>query len=179
MGGRLACRCVCALSTFRRHTTLSTAPFLADTSPLRSATPVDQFLERMRACVRSHNGDSSEGFNVEQGLRQGGVLSPLLINIFFAAVVLVALQRISGDPDTTGFSGFPVGISSCIRKPLTQQPLLTSLIIDTKGQGRLNVFLWVCKLTFICPLKFRVTILINLLTVGNEQSFGQDQQQTC
>ena len=51
----------------------------------------------MRACVRNDDGRCSEWFKVGQGFRQGYVLSPLLFNIFFAAVLLVALERFSKD----------------------------------------------------------------------------------
>ena len=60
---------------------------------------VRQFHEGMRACLRYDNGDCLGDFNVEQGLRQGCVLFPLLVNIFFAASLLAALQMFSEDPD--------------------------------------------------------------------------------
>ena len=67
--------------------------------PRRLIAVIRQFHEGMRACVRNDNGVCSEEFSVEQGIRQGCVLSPLLFNIFFAAVLLVALQRFSEDLD--------------------------------------------------------------------------------
>ena len=58
---------------------------------------IQQIDHGMRACVRPDNGVCSGCFEVEQGPPQIYVLSPLLFNTFFAAVLTVVLQRFSGD----------------------------------------------------------------------------------
>ena len=58
---------------------------------------IRQFHDGMRACVRLDDRVCSRWFAVEQGLRQGCVLAPLLFNIFFAAVINVAFTRFKVD----------------------------------------------------------------------------------
>ena len=87
----------------RRLTTPLTAPFCGRVLsrigvPPQMITVIRQFHDGMRACVRADDGVCSDWFEVEQGLRQGGVLSPLLSNIFFALVRNVALQTFSEEP---------------------------------------------------------------------------------
>ena len=58
---------------------------------------IRQFHDHMRACVRLDDRVCSGWFAVAQGFRQGCVLAPLLINIFFAAVINVASTRFKAD----------------------------------------------------------------------------------
>ena len=60
---------------------------------------IGQFHDGMRACVRLDDRVCSRWFAVEQCLRQGCVLAPLLFNIFFAAVINVASTRFKVDKD--------------------------------------------------------------------------------
>ena len=66
-------------------------------TPPQMIEVIRQFHDGMRACVRSDDGRCSEWFEVAQWLRQGCVLSPLLFNVLFAAILLVVLERFSRD----------------------------------------------------------------------------------
>ena len=66
--------------------------------PPRMIRVIRMFHDGMRARVQLDDGDFSAWFNVCQGLRQGCVLSPLLFNILFAAVIIVVLQRFAENP---------------------------------------------------------------------------------
>ena len=66
--------------------------------PPQMIAVIRQFHDGMRACVRLDDGVCLDWFEVEQRLRQRCVLSPLLFNIFFAAVLNVVLQRFSEEP---------------------------------------------------------------------------------
>ena len=66
--------------------------------PPRMIKVIRMFYDGMRARVQLNYGDFSAWFNVCQGLRQGCVFLPLLFNSFFAAVIIVVLQRFAEDP---------------------------------------------------------------------------------
>ena len=53
----------------------------------------------MRACVRLDERVCSRWFVVEQELRQGCVLAPLLFDIFFTVIMTVAYTHFKADED--------------------------------------------------------------------------------
>ena len=65
--------------------------------PQNTISVIRQFHDGMRVCVQLDDSVCSRWFIVEQGLRQGCVLAPLLFNIFFAAVINVASTRFKAD----------------------------------------------------------------------------------
>ena len=66
--------------------------------PPQMIAVIQQLHDGMRACVQPNDGVCSDCLEVEQGLRQGCMLSPLLFNIFFATVLTVVLHRFSEEP---------------------------------------------------------------------------------
>ena len=65
--------------------------------PQNMISVIRQFHGGMRTCVRLDDRVCSMWFAVEQGLRQGCMLAPLLVDIFFAAVINVASTRFKAD----------------------------------------------------------------------------------
>ena len=59
---------------------------------------VQQSHDGMRACVRPDDGVCSDWYEVDQGLRQGCMLSQLSFHVFFAAVLTVVVQRFCEEP---------------------------------------------------------------------------------
>jgi hypothetical protein len=67
--------------------------------PNKMVAIIRGFHSGMRACVRvGTDGDKSDWFNVNTGLRQGCVLAPLLFNIFFGAVLFEVERQWMLDP---------------------------------------------------------------------------------
>ena len=65
--------------------------------PQNMISVIRQFHDSLRVCVRLDDIMCSGWFAVEQDLRRGCVLAPLLFNIFFAAVINVASTRFKAD----------------------------------------------------------------------------------
>ena len=67
--------------------------------PQNMISVIRHFHDGMQACVWLDDRVCSGWFAVEQSLRRGCVLAPLLLNIFFEAVISVASTRSKADRD--------------------------------------------------------------------------------
>ena len=67
--------------------------------PPKMLAIIRQFHDGMRARVRTDDGTCSDWFEVGQGLRQGCNLAPLLFNLFFSAMLMVAVDKFTRDED--------------------------------------------------------------------------------
>ena len=67
--------------------------------PPKMLAVIRGFHDGMRARVRMDDGTCSDWFSVGQGLRQGCNLAPLLFNLFFAAMLMVAFGAFEKDAD--------------------------------------------------------------------------------
>ena len=66
--------------------------------PPRTINAIRTFHDGAPARVQLDDGNFLARLNVCQGFRQGCVLSLHLLNIFFAAIIIVVLQRFAADP---------------------------------------------------------------------------------
>ncbi|CAB1120250.1 unnamed protein product [Ectocarpus sp. CCAP 1310/34] len=69
--------------------------------PPKMLAVIRHFHEGMRARVRTDDGQYSEWFDVSQGLRQGCNKAPLLFDVFFDAMLMVAVAEFDKDPKVT------------------------------------------------------------------------------
>ena len=81
--------------------TLLWALFARFSVPPEMFAVIRHFREGMRERIRTDDSGCSDRFGVEQGLRQGCMLAPLLFNFSFAAVHRVAVKRFSADAEVS------------------------------------------------------------------------------